>query len=119
MLLEDHEWDLLSVKEKLDHYASTDTEKDDYRARNSFWADILGVTCGGYNQEVDEAVISALEALQCGVFFADNVQDEIIAYLLCSANLAEYGSSPRAAFLCNDLSDVLHRVIERFRQDWD
>ncbi len=43
---------------------------------------------------------------------------ELIKYILCSANLAEYGTSPRGAWIHHGLAELMPKVIARWRADW-
>ncbi|MCH2074226.1 MAG: hypothetical protein MK130_05115 [Puniceicoccaceae bacterium] len=118
ILIEDTEWRAMTTRERLQHYIQTDTEQGDYRERKSFWDDILGVGCGGYNSEVDDSVISVVERMLRKEFFAENVHEELISYILCSADLAEYGTSPRGAWICHDIADLMPAALERWKQDF-
>lgn len=76
--------------------------------------DILGIECGGYNSDTDNDVFHVLVFLymyrnNSGVSkFVDNIAKytgmseshvELIQYIICSRELADYGTSPRGCWL--------------------
>lgn len=82
----------------------------------------LGVRCGGYSSDQDDLGIAIFEiiiedfpayctdiAARVGVSPA---HVELWQYILCSAGLCEYGSSPRGCWPVND-DDA-----KKFLQDW-
>lgn len=121
-LIEDSDWAAMSIKDKLAHYIETtpSSENDfqDDRARIDFWGDILGISSAGYNSAVDDLVIGVLERICARAFFADSAHEELIAYIICNAGLATYGTSPRAAFVEYGLEELLPKAVERWRKDW-
>lgn len=123
-LIEDDEWNKMSLREKLEHYISTTPDcvddHQDYRTRNDFWCDILDVGCSGYNSQVDDDVIRVLEKMLAGHLVPSECSshDELISYILCDSGLAEYGTSPRGAWICHEVQDIIPAVIERWRRDW-
>ena len=75
---------------------------------------IFGLNCGGYNGEIDYDIFNVL----CFLFehrdnvevskYVDNIAKntgldpkyvELIQYIICSSELADYGTSPRGCFL--------------------
>lgn len=121
-MIEDAEWSVMTIRDKLEHYIQTtslaEDECQDYAERFDFWSDILGVSFGGYNSAVDDDVIDVMNRMSVSKFFAENTHEELIAYILCNAGLAEYGTSPRGAWIDHDLRDLIPSVIERWRRDW-
>lgn len=118
-LIEDSEWSAMSIRDKLEFYIKSPlASESDYAARGDFWSDILGINCAGYNSAIDKLVINVMERMTERKFFADSEQDELISYLLCGAGLAEYGTSPRGAWICHNLQDLMPSVIARFKKDW-
>ncbi|MDJ0921057.1 MAG: hypothetical protein QNI84_08005 [Henriciella sp.] len=126
----EQDWRALGIRAQLEHYVSTppvDTEDPvSIEVRNDFWSDILDVQCGGYGTAVDEDVMFVLDKMSRNEFVASKVAHEkgwpasyaeFISYVVCSAGLADYGSSPRGAWIFDDLKDLIPAVIERWRKD--
>lgn len=105
-----------------------DETKDYHEDVEEFW-DILGVPYGSYNSAVDEHIIYVIERMMPtphAAYTSEIAKDrgwpeeyvELIKYILCSAGLAEYGTSPRGAWICHSLVDVMPKVIDRWRSVW-
>lgn len=69
--------------------------------------DALGVL-GGYNSSVDNDIRAVLKSMRPGYIYNDDIaiatglsrtHVELIQYLLCNAELADYGTSPRGCWL--------------------
>lgn len=114
-------WEAMTIRAKLEHYVSTEPldieNPNDVAARNDFWADVLGLPSGGYNGHVDQDIIDVMQKMADQEFFAQNTHEELIAYILCSAELAEYGTSPRGAWIRHDIKDLVPSVIKRWQMD--
>jgi len=113
------------TREKLEAYIASDPEDLE---QPSFW-DILGIPKGTYNSAVDEHIIYVIDRMipkPYAAFSSDIAKEkgwpeeyvELIKYILCSAELAEYGTSPRGAWINHDLADLMPKVIERWRANW-
>ena len=72
------------------------------------------INCGGYNSDVDDMIIERMEKIQEDEdSFADNKFDELINYILCSMNYAEYGTSPSGCWLTEKGEEMLKVFKER------
>jgi len=122
-MIEDAEWSEMPIRTKLEHYIQTTSVSQDgvrdCRERYDFWSDILGVAYGGYAQNLDEDVMRVMERMQGGDFFAESAYEELISYILCGADLAEYGTSPRGAWINHEIKDLVPATISRWRRDWE
>lgn len=66
---------------------------------NDLWEE-LGISCGGYNDEIDFDIINHLKSsMENKIVFAEDNYFELIKYILCSNDLMEYGTSPRGAWI--------------------
>ena len=113
------------MRAKLEAYIASDPEDLELP---SFW-DILGIPNGTYSSAVDEHIIYVIERMipnPHAAYSSDIAKErgwpeeyvELIKYILCSANLAEYGTSPRGAWIDHGLADLMPGVIARWRADW-
>ena len=76
---------------------------------------------GGYNSEVDRDIISVMECVGKKMFYTDiaqylqmaSSQVELIQYILCSMDYAEYGTSPRGCWLTEEGEKMLKIFQER------
>jgi len=81
---------------------------DEICAQDLLWG-ALGESCGGYNSAIDADILSCMrEMAGDNPSFNTDISTklqldpkyiEIIQYLVCGAGLAEYGTSPRGAWL--------------------
>lgn len=78
----------------------------------SAWGDCLKLSCGGYNGAVDDDVLAVMRLIaDCRPIYVTEIAAEtglapnyveLIQYILCSADLCEYGTSPRGCWPIND-----------------
>lgn len=71
--------------------------------------DIINCPCGGYNEELDELLEEAFKDLLsekplCVFLHGEDDEEyrlkrELINYILCSADIMDYGTSPRFGWL--------------------
>jgi hypothetical protein len=82
--------------------------------------DQLGLDCCGHNSAVDDQIVAVLELVSGPDFiFNDDIAEktgmtkehvELIQYLLCSADLAEYGTSPRGCWGTEKAQQLLLKI---------
>ena len=88
------------------------------------------ISCGGYNSEVDEDVINVAKLIRDKrpIFYTDIAKElnlkpthvELIQYILCSLDFAEYGTSPRGCWLTEKGEKALtqmEEVIEEIEEE--
>lgn len=90
------------------------------------WDGVLGPNnCGGYNTAVDIDILAVLSELYAArksgdAMFVDDLASklgmsqthvELIQYMLCSQDLASYGTSPRGCWLEQKGIDLYERVM--------
>lgn len=90
-----------------------------YEYQDLLW-DTLKVAYGGYNSAVDLDVLNVMEEVRYGrpafntdiakKFGLSEAHVELIQYLICSAELAEYGTSPRGCWLTKEGEAFLERM---------
>lgn len=76
------------------------------------WGDCLGLSCGGYNSEVTNDILAVMRVIidDRPAYVTDIAEKtgllpkhvELIQYILCSADLCEYGTSPRGCWAIDD-----------------
>ena len=116
------------LREQLERYIASDpSDEGDYDAGADIW-EILGLM--SYNGQVDEDFIYVIEAMLESVDagFTTSIAErtgwppeypELIKYILCSCGLAEYGTSPRGAWIDHSLQRIMPKVLERWRKQLD
>lgn len=96
-----------------------DEKKDDV----GLW-DVLGISCGDYNTAIDEHILSVMEEINKGPCFVTDLSEtlgldrhyvELIQYLICSAEMGEYGTSPRGCWL-TDYGKFILKVLVRNKE---
>ena len=80
------------------------------------------IKCGGYNTEVDIDIIAVMECIKVNrpIFYTDisiklgfkKEYVELIQYIICSLDYAEYGTSPRGCWL----TDEGEKILEVFKR---
>jgi len=85
------------------------------------WED-LGLSCAGYNSEIDADVIAVCEHIISSFdestpepkpLDLDDKYVELIKYILCNAGLCDYGTSPRVCFSNRGkLEEFLEKVYQ-------
>ena len=90
--------------------------------------EVLHVSCAGYNSKIDEDMIGVLCGIRDKKFSTDIANDlklpeeyvELLQAIVCSAGLAEYGTSPRGCWfdyhLCAD--EFIEKCNTWFKQKW-
>jgi Mn-dependent DtxR family transcriptional regulator len=81
------------------------------------------ITCGGYNSSVDDIIVKVMECIKTDrpIYVTDiadklKLQDdfvELIQYIICSLDYAEYGTSPRGCWLTNKGEKMLDIFKQR------
>lgn len=93
---------------------------NDQEDEDTFLWDALKVPLGGYNSEVNNDILKVMCLIQLGKFNTDISQEtgmtkahvELIQYILCSADLADYGTSPRGCWLTKEGKELLKRITK-------
>lgn len=95
----------------------------------SMW-ELLGVSYGGYNSEIDRLVIDIMKSLMrpdclymtdiAKILNCDELFVETIQYILCSTGLWTYGTSPRGCFPENDekCRELIDKCEIYFKEKW-
>lgn len=87
---------------------------------------VIECNCGGYNGELDDLLFAVLYDLKHekeGIFQNDKKHQnyvELVNYILCSADICEYGTSPRFCWLTQYGEKVLElyeKQAEMFEND--
>ena len=91
----------------------------------------VGCQCGGYNGELDELLLDVVKSQLAentennGIFlYGKDASEEIkskielINYILCSADLLDYGTSPRFPFISPFGRGVFDLYFKQVRPDW-
>lgn len=91
----------------------------------SLWSTI-GCNCGGYCGDLDELLLGLVKNYMDenrennGIFFDKTQKQEIelLNYIMCSADILEYGSSPRFPWLTKYGEVVLDLYFKQKRPEW-
>ena len=85
-------------------------------------SDVVELSCGGYNGAVDDDIWAVLKYIESdNDSFVTNMAKalkldknyvELIQYILCGADLCEYGSSPRGCWLTEYGKFVVKKLAE-------
>jgi hypothetical protein len=70
---------------------------------------------GTYSSAFDDVALDVLEALRGGAFPEETLAHEMFREMLCTANLCDYGTSPRVCFATPEFREVLPELIARWR----
>ena len=76
--------------------------------------DLFPAVYGSYSSEFDRMAIDVLRDVLAGEFKRNDLASEIFREMLCSANLCDYGSSPRACFPTVKFKAILPKLIARW-----
>lgn len=104
--------------------ARPDAQHRDLRSCDDFdpW-DILPSLYGSYDSRFDDCVIDVLCELRDRTRRRDDLAADMIREMLCSADLCDYGTSPRHCFATAEFRELLPELIERWRayakQQWE
>ena len=115
------------LRAQLERYIASDpADEADMDAGADIW-EILGVL-SSYNGQIDEDFIYVIEAMLAGNGFSEEIAQrkgwppeypELIKYLLCQCGLAEYGTSPRGAWIEHALQPLMPKVLARWRMQME
>ena len=91
----------------------------------SLWQ-AIGCSCGGYSGELDQLLLGLVlnymneDSENNGIFYDKSRQNEIeiLNYIMCSADILEYGSSPRFPWLTRYGEVVLDLYFNQTKPDW-
>lgn len=101
------------VREILDR---PDAEAFDIRGIDDFdpW-DIFPALYGTYCSTFDECAIDVLCEIRDGQRRREDLAADMLREMLCTANLCEYGTSPRTCFPTMEFREILPELIERWQ----
>jgi hypothetical protein len=90
-------------------------EQDDVQTTDHFdpW-DIFPQLYGSYNSDFDDLALDILQDLQTLRPKRKDLAAEMFREMLCTANLCDYGSSPRVCFPTREFAAILPQLIERW-----
>ena len=77
--------------------------------------DLFPCLYGSYSSEFDRLAIEVLCDIRDGTHKRDDLSAEIFREMLCTANLCDYGTSPRVCFATERFGELLPALIERWR----
>lgn len=94
-------------------------ECPDYIAIEFSPHEAIGVPYASYNSDIDDDIINVMRGVRDGLFCTDiaakhgmsKTHVELIQAILCGAELADYGTSPRGAFVMYESKDTFHRLL--------
>jgi Mn-dependent DtxR family transcriptional regulator len=98
-------------------------KKEDIRPCEEIWKLI---ECGGYNSQIDEDIIRVMETIATEYSYVTDIADklhlqdsyvELIQYIICSLDYAEYGTSPRGCWLTDKGTEMLKMFQERLKAE--
>jgi FPC/CPF motif-containing protein YcgG len=78
--------------------------------------DIFPCVYGSYSSEFDDLAIAVLTDLRDKTWKCEGLAQEIFREMLCTANLCDYGTSPRACFATGRFQELLPSLIEKWRE---
>lgn len=70
---------------------------------------------GSYSSEFDGLALAVLEDLRDGTHIRDDLANEMLREMLCTANLCDYGTSPRVCFPTEPFKALLPDLIEKWK----
>lgn len=71
---------------------------------------------GSYSSDFDQLAVTVLTNLQNRTFEDGDLASEMFREMLCTANLCDYGSSPRVCFPTQDFLPLLPALIEKWKE---
>lgn len=99
---------LLAKPDAYDCYTMSDEEFDPWALFPSF--------LGSYSAAFDDLAIDVLERIQEPRADGETLAHEMFREMLCTANLCDYGTSPRVCFPTNNFRPLLPELIERWKR---
>ena len=87
----------------------------------------LGLPLGPYNGAVEHDVLVVLEGILAGKFMTDIASEtglteghvELIQYMLCDADVCDYGTSPRGCWVIHGMKEEVSKLAQRWRKTFD
>jgi len=70
---------------------------------------------GSYDGAFDKCAIEVLCEVRDGARHRDDLAADMFREMLCTANLCDYGTSPRVCFATTQFRELLPALIERWR----
>lgn len=77
--------------------------------------DIFPSLYGSYDSGFDECVIEVLTEVLCGNRVRQDLAADMVREMLCTANLCEYGTSPRHCFPTQYFKELLPELIQKWQ----
>ncbi|MGE7368314.1 hypothetical protein ACQKKX_04485 [Neorhizobium sp. NPDC001467] len=116
----------ISAEDHFERYDSVPAEDKrplpecpDYIAIEFSPHEAIGVPFASYNSDIDDDILNVMRGVRDGLFCTDIAEKhgmsrthvELIQAILCGAELANYGTSPRGSFVNLDSKDIFHRLL--------
>lgn len=70
---------------------------------------------GTYSSDFDDTALDVLEAIRGNAYPKESLAHQMFREMLCTANLCDYGTSPRTCFATPEFRYVLAELIARWR----
>jgi len=70
---------------------------------------------GSYSSDFDDCALQVLEDIRDGKFTRTDLAAEMFREMLCTANLCDYGTSPRVCFPTREFGALLPSLIEKWK----
>lgn len=77
--------------------------------------DIFPCLLGCYSKAFDDLAIEVLEAVRDKRIESESLAHQMFREILCTAELCDYGSSPRACFATAEFEQLLPVLIDRWK----
>lgn len=99
---------LLAKPDAYDRYTLSDQDFDPWQ----LFPSLLGC----YSAAFDDLAIDVLERIQTLREEGETLAHEMFREMLCTANLCDYGTSPRVCFPTSNFRPLLPELIERWKR---
>ena len=70
---------------------------------------------GSYSDDFDKCAIDVLQEIRIKKKNRDDLGAEMFREILCSADLCDYGTSPRVCFANKEFMEILDELIEKWK----
>jgi hypothetical protein len=78
--------------------------------------DLFPCLYGSYSSAFDDMALAVLENIRDGKCKAEDLASEMFREILCTADLCEYGTSPRVCFPTEEFKALLPQLIARWER---
>jgi len=76
--------------------------------------DLFPCLYGSYSKDFDDMALDVLRDIRAGDVRRDDLASQMFREMLCTANLCDYGTSPRVCFATEQFKEVLPALIEKW-----